>query len=138
METLFQIANMSVLPCWLLLVLAPRWRWTHVVCSIFMPLVLGSLYAWLFSAGMGEGGFGSLSEVMKLFMQPRAVLAGWVHYLAFDLFIGAWLTRDAMRHELPRWALLPCQLLTFMLGPLGLLLYLLLRGTMRKQWEIGA
>lgn len=138
LEQMFQVANTSVLPCWLLLVLAPRWRWTQLVCSLFMPLALGSLYVWLLSAGLGDGGFGSLPEVMKLFTQPRAVFAGWVHYLAFDLFIGAWETRDAMRLEIPRWALLPCQLLTFMFGPIGLLLYLLLRGAMKKQWDIGA
>lgn len=59
LETLFQIANWRVLPCWLLLVLAPRWRWTYVVCSMSMPLVFGSLYAWLLSAGMVDGGFES-------------------------------------------------------------------------------
>jgi hypothetical protein len=137
METLFSIANTSVLPCWLLLIILPRWRWTHIITSLAMPLSLGCLYAWLLSAGLGDGGFGSLPEVMKLFSNPRAVFAGWVHYLAFDLFIGSWETRDAMKLDIPRWLLLPCQLLTFMLGPLGLLLYLLLRGGLKKQWEPG-
>lgn len=137
METLFSIANTSVLPCWLLLMVAPRWRWTHVLTSTLMPLALGCLYLWLLSGGLGEGGFGSLPEVMKLFSNPRAVFAGWVHYLAFDLFIGAWETRDALKLGIPRWLLLPCQLLTFLLGPLGLLLYLLVRGGLKKQWEPG-
>ena len=137
MDQLFSIANTSVLPCWLLLVLAPRWRYTHWICSLVMPVGLGLLYAWLLSAGLGDGGFGSLAEVMKLFSQPRAVFAGWVHYLAFDLFIGAWETRDAMRLGIPRWALTPCQILTFMFGPIGLLLYLLLRGISKQQWEPG-
>jgi hypothetical protein len=137
METLFSIANTGVLPFWILLVVAPRWRWTHVLCSLAVPLALGSLYLWLVSAGLGDGDFNSLGGVMKLFQNPRMVLAGWVHYLAFDLFIGAWETRDAMKHSVPRWLLFPCQFLTLMFGPVGLMLYLLLRGTMRKQWEPG-
>ena len=138
METLFSIANNGVLPFWLLLLVAPRWRWTQVLCSLAMPAALALLYIWLLSGGLGEGGFGSLAEVMKLFTQPQAAFAGWVHYLAFDLFIGAWETRDAMKLGIPRWALLPCQVMTLMLGPIGLLLYLILRGVMRKQWEPGA
>lgn len=138
LEQLFSIANSSVLPCWLLLVLAPHWRWTQRICTLGMPLALGCLYAWLLSGGLGEGDFSSLPGVMKLFTQPRAVFAGWVHYLAFDLFTGAWETRDGLRAGLPRWALLPCQLLTFLFGPLGLLLYLLTKGLWKKQWQPAA
>ncbi len=137
MDQLFSIANTSILPFWLLLILAPRWRWTHTLCSLAVPLILGSLYTWLVSGGFGEGDFNSLAGVMKLFSYPRNVVAGWVHYLVFDLFIGAWATRDAMRLAIPRWQLLPCQVLTLMLGPFGLLLYLLLRGITKKQWEPG-
>lgn len=102
-----------------------------------MPVTFGCLYAWLLSGGLGEGGFDSLTEVMKLFSNPRAVFAGWVHYLAFDLFIGSWETRDALKLGISRWLLLPCQVLTFMFGPLGLMLYLILRGSLKKQWEPG-
>ncbi len=138
METLFSIANTSVLPGWLLLLVAPRWKWTQRFTSLAIPLLLGALYAWLLRNGLGEGSFNTLGGVMQLFTQPNAVLAGWVHYLIFDLFTGAWETRDAMRLGFPRWLLLPCQLLTFLLGPIGLLLYLVLRGGIYKQWEVGA
>lgn len=137
MESLFTIANSSVLPCWILLLVAPQWRWTQLVCALFMPLALGSLYIWLLSAGMGEGGFGSLPEVMQLFSNPRTVFAGWVHYLAFDLFIGAWQTRDALQLRISRWLVAPCLIATFMLGPIGLLAYLLLTGFIRNKWEPG-
>jgi hypothetical protein len=138
MEDLFRIANLSVLPGWLLLILAPRWKHSQRYSALFIPLALGVLYAWLLRNGLGDGDFGSLSGVMRIFAQPPAAFAGWVHYLIFDLFIGAWETRDAARVGLSRWLLLPCQVLTFMLGPLGLLLYLLLRGSIRKRWELGA
>ncbi len=138
MEQLFSLANLSVLPGWLLLILAPRWPWTQRYCALFIPVSLGLLYAWLLRNGLGDGGFGSLAEVSRLFAQPQAVFAGWVHYLIFDLFTGAWESRDALRLGIPRWQLVPCLALTFLLGPLGLLLYLSLRGITKGKWEPGA
>jgi hypothetical protein len=136
MESLFSVANTSVLPCWILLLAAPGWKWTQRICTLYVPLVLGCLYAWLLSGGLGNGDFSSLSGVMELFREPRAVFAGWVHYLVFDLFTGAWEGRDAREIGLPRWAVAPCQVLTFLFGPLGLLAYLLLRGVMRQRWGV--
>jgi hypothetical protein len=63
----------------------------------------------------------------------QALLAGWIHYLAFDLFTGAWEARDARRLRISRWLVAPCLLLTFLFGPLGLGLYLLLRAGLRKK-----
>lgn len=137
MEDLFRLANTSVLPGWLLLVVAPRWKWTQRYCALFVPIALGLVYAWLLRAGLGEGDFGSLAGVMRLFAQPQAAFAGWVHYLIFDLFLGAWEARDAAQLGMPRWLVVPCQILTFLLGPIGLALYLLLRGGLKKQWEVG-
>jgi hypothetical protein len=65
---------------------------------------------------------------MLLFTDHWLVLAGWVHYLAFDLFIGSWQVRDARRNRVPFLLVLPCLLLTFLFGPIGLLLYLFLAG----------
>ena len=126
LDLIFTVANGFALLGWLLLAFAPRWRFTHaVVVSGAMSLVLAGLYSvllWMFH-GTGEGGFGSLLEVVKLFRQPAMVLAGWVHYLAFDLFIGGWELRDAQRRGVPHLLLLPCLGLTLMFGPVGLLLY---------------
>lgn len=63
----------------------------------------------------------------RLFEDPYLLLAGWVHYLAFDLFIGSWEVRDAQRLRLPRLLVVPCLLLTFLFGPAGLLLYFTIR-----------
>jgi hypothetical protein len=79
------------------------------------------------------GGFGSLEGVMLLFTSPHAVLAGWIHYLAFDLFVGAWEVRDARRHGLSHWMVVPCLALTLMLGPFGLLTYLVLRAALKRE-----
>ena len=128
-DFLFSLANPAALLGWALLVLAPRWRGTRaVVLSGALPLLLAATYAVLIAAhyvGLhgGEGGFGSLDEVAALFRDRWALLAGWVHYLCFDMWTGAWETRDAQLRGVPHWLLVPCLLLTFMFGPVGLLLY---------------
>lgn len=128
-DLLFQIANPVALLGWALLVLAPRWRGTqHLVISGALPLLLAASYLLIISYQTlahpaSGGGFGSLDEVAALFRQPWALLAGWVHYLAFDQFVGSWEVRDAQRRDLPHGWLVPCLLLTFLLGPVGLLLY---------------
>ncbi len=130
-DTLFALANNLVLPAWLLLVFAPGWKWTQqLVHAGWIPLLLGGAYAGLLLMGPGApegGGFSTLTGVMRLFGSPTAALAGWIHYLVFDLFVGAWEVRDARRREISHLWVVPCLLFTFLLGPLGLLLYLAVR-----------
>ncbi len=127
----FSICNYGVLPAWLLLVFAPSWAGTQrIVHAGWIPLLLGIVYLSAFALNPDSpegGGFGSLREVMALFTSPFAVLAGWVHYLVFDLFVGAWEVRDAQRRGVPHRFVVPCLVFTLMLGPIGLLLYLVLR-----------
>ena len=94
-----------------------------------IPGLLAIAYTVLIVSTFGdaEGGFGSLAELMKLFRSDWSVLTGWIHYLAFDLFIGAWEARDSRAVGIPHWKVGPCLLLTFLLGPIGLLTYYLLR-----------
>lgn len=128
-DFLFSLANTLVLPGWLLLALAPRWRGT---CALVLggtwPIGLAAAYAtFILVHYLGPhstaGGFGSLAQVAALFRDPWALLAGWVHYLCFDIFVGAWEVRDAQRRGVPHWQVLPCLVFTFLFGPVGLLLY---------------
>ena len=114
---------------WLLLVILPRWRHTQIICAVAIPLAIAVLYLGLILKffGRGPGGFGSLAEVGLLFSQPGPLLAGWVHYLAFDLFIGSWEVRDSQKHGVSHWLVIPCLIATFMLGPIGLLTYFIIR-----------
>lgn len=132
-DLLFKIASNVAVLGWLLLILAPRWRGTRaVVLSGALPLLLAATYV----AVIGYqtvvhpapgAGFGSLAQVAALFHEPWALTAGWVHYLCFDMAVGIWESRDAQRCGVPHLLLLPCLVATFMLGPLGLLLYSALR-----------
>ena len=94
-----------------------------------VPAALGIVYLTLLVMNTPpEGaGFASLAQVERLFSSQWLLLAGWVHYLAFDLFIGAWEVRDAMRLNVPHLLVIPCLVLTFLVGPVGLLLYFIIR-----------
>lgn len=129
-ETIFSICNMLALAGWLLLIFLPRWKWTSlIVCSGGISLLLGGVYLVLIVTffGRAEGGFGSLAEVAKLFEQEYLLLAGWVHYLAFDLFVGIWEVKDSQIRAVPHWMVVPCLVLTFLFGPIGLIAYYIVR-----------
>lgn len=138
-ESLFSIASTIVLPGWFLLIVFPRWKYSaNVIAAVVIPVLLAFLYGWLILAHTGDsdGGFGSLAEVSLLFSNDFLLLAGWVHYLAFDLFIGSWEVRDSQRHGIHHLVVIICLLFTFMLGPVGLLLYLATRAGWKKQWSL--
>jgi hypothetical protein len=143
-ETLYTILNLSVMPAWLLLAILPRAPITRaLVHSGLYPLVLGVFYivvmvmTLFFGMGAEGGGFSSAAGVSQLFSHPLGILVGWSHYLVFDLFVGAWQARDAQRRGVPHLALVPCLFFTLMLGPVGLLLYLVVRKlTGRGGWSL--
>jgi Domain of unknown function (DUF4281) len=124
-EAAFSTVNLIALAGWLLLVAFPRNGRALFTAGTVVPLLLSTIYLGLLAVhfGEGSGSFSSLQGVADLFSNRWILLAGWVHYLAFDLFIGAWETKDAMARGLSRWLLAPCLALTFMLGPVGLLAY---------------
>ncbi len=136
-ESIFAICNYGVLPAWILLAVAPAWSWTRrIVHQVWIPILLGSVYLFVLLVGSPsppEGDFTSLEGVMALFASPHFALVGWVHYLVFDLFIGAWEVRDAQRRSIPHGFVVPCLFLTLMFGPIGLLSYLVLRLVLRRE-----
>jgi len=138
-DVLFAICNNGILPAWLLLIVAPGWPWTQrIVHAVWIPALLGLAYLFALTQGSPPEGasFFSLAGVMSFFTDPWAATAGWIHYLAFDLFVGAWQVRDARRNGISHALLLPCLIATLMLGPLGLLAYLALRGLLRQQTSL--
>ena len=132
LEQIFSLCSGLAMLGWLGLALAPRLEFTRdTMPSLIIPIILGVTYAYLMfsfsGAASDDGGFGSLAQVKALFGVDALLLAGWIHYLAFDLFVGAWIVRDAQEEWISHWLVLPCLFFTLMAGPFGLLLYLALR-----------
>ena len=124
----FRIGSTAALVAWTALAVSPpsrRWTpWVWRVTGWALPLALGVVYvALLASHWGGPGGFGSLQDVQLLFSRPGPLAAGWLHYLAFDLFVGTWIARQAAAGGIGHLWVLPCLLLTFLFGPSGLLAY---------------
>ena len=125
---------------WLLLAIVPRKQLSVHVAGVFIPLILAAIYLYLIVTHIrgAEGGFGSLADVAKLFSKPELLLAGWIHYLCFDLFIGAWEVRDSQANGIPHLVVIPCLLMTFLLGPIGLLFYIVIRSAKLRRIEAPA
>ncbi len=141
METLFQTSNLLSLPFWALMIFLPRWRWTRRIMESLWPIVLFALlYAVLILPQLG-GALGSLlnptlSGIIALLSKPEAMMAGWAHYLAFDLFVGRWAYLDSRERNLSAWLMAPVLFAILMAGPIGFLLYLIVRaahGAFQKQ-----
>jgi hypothetical protein len=134
-EWVFSAGSRLAMLGWLALALSPAGaRWTPLArrfAGRWVPATLAVAYVALFAQhGMGDGGYGTLAEVQRLFAVPGIATTGWLHYLAFDLFVGAWISERAQALGLPHWLLLPMLALTFLFGPAGLLAWALVRGAM--------
>lgn len=142
--TIFEATNVYAMICWLVLLLAPRRE--QVLPLLFMAgcgllaLTYAILIAGLMSGTFDADGprsqdFSSLAGVMALFDSKGGATIGWIHYLAFDLFVGIWAARNADRRGIARWMQLIVLPFIFLLGPLGLVLYLVLRTFAGKSVE---
>jgi hypothetical protein len=136
-DRLFDIANLIALLGWIALAFAPLARDRLVFAARVIGVALALSYAGLLitslaGGGTEGGGFTSLEGVTALFARPEAVLVGWVHYLAFDLWVGAWAVEDAGKRGVPHWAMVPVLFLTLMAGPIGLLVYLAARAGLSR------
>jgi hypothetical protein len=129
LERVFDLCSLIAVAGWLCLLLAPVRRTGLVAASRFFSALLCIAYLiQLLTITEPTGGdFTTLRGVTLLFSAPGNVMLGWTHYLAFDLFTGSWEIDDAGREGLPHWVLVPILFLTFMLGPVGLLVYLVVR-----------
>lgn len=125
-ETAFSIASLAAMLCWMALILLPR-RWPVLdgLIRLVVPLGLAIAYSVLVLTHFftGEGGFESLANVRLLFQSDAALLAGWIHYLAFDLLIGGWIAKESDALGVSRLIQAPILFATFMFGPLGWLLF---------------
>lgn len=137
-EKIFQLCSTLALIGWLVLILfSPFWfQAPRFIIGIAVTL-LAVVYTWLIFSSFqlsDMSSFGTLEGVMKLFTDKTLVTAGWVHYLAFDLLTGCWIVDNARKHGINHWFTVPCLFFTFMLGPFGWLLYIVLRTAFTKRY----
>ncbi|MBT8471004.1 MAG: DUF4281 domain-containing protein [Marinicaulis sp.] len=129
LENTFSLAGNLAMVGWALLAFGPR-RWgVLTLTGAVIPSLLAILYGALMFIHFADsgGGYGSLAEVRALFGKDELLLAGWVHYLAFDLAVGAYIAAEADRAGLSRLIQFPFLVMTLMFGPVGFLLFQLTR-----------
>ena len=121
----FQLCNTAILPAWLVLIFFSRSKWRNWVIYIFC-IALSAVYAFYVIAGFSAfdpASFSSLEGVKQLFTKDEALLAGWVHYLVFDLLVGNWIVNQSIQHGIRQYWVIPCLFFCFMFGPVGYLIF---------------
>ena len=139
-DFVFSTANLLAMVAWAALILLPRWQLLMAVelymvvgllCFVYAFSIIGLMAGWLPpGATTGDGtpvGFSTIEEVRALFASDGGLTIGWVHYLAFDLFVGIWIARDGDDKVISRFVQAPILLATFLAGPLGLFIWLIVR-----------
>jgi hypothetical protein len=131
-NTIFSLSNLFVIPFWGLMILLPRWRWTQRIAQFpFFVAILALVYAILviphLPALLAVLSQPTVTSIAALLGTPAGATIGWVHFLAFDLFVGRWIYLDSHEQGISAWFVSPLLFLTFMFGPLGFLCYLCLR-----------
>ena len=135
-SVIFSIVNMIAMPMWLLMIFLPKWKFTRLLIDYkIFPIALSLFYVFYIVKSISEGGgmdFGSLDSVMQLFTLENAVLAGWIHYLAFDLLVGMWMLDQNQKLGMNHLFIVPCLLGAFMMGPVGFLLFIIIRSIKKR------
>ncbi|MEM6377918.1 MAG: ABA4-like family protein [Bacteroidota bacterium] len=130
-EFVFGTGGQLAMAMWLLLIIAPKWKVTTFLMDYrIVPIVLSLLYAFYMIPVVAREGmldFGSLNSVMDLFTIAPLALAGWIHYLAFDLLIGMWIIEQNRSLGIHHLLIIPCLLACFMFGPVGFLLFMIMK-----------
>ena len=141
-ELIYAMSNIILMPAWALLIFVPNWRWTdRIVQRIWIPLLYClacTLILIIKPAGPEGASIASFKGFMLLLSDPMTGLMIWIQLVIWDLFIGAWMARDARRRRIhPGWMVLP-MVTIYIFGPPGLLLYLTLRFLMRRATTLDA
>jgi hypothetical protein len=127
---IFSFGNAFVLIGWILLLFAPTWKYTQSIVLNGIIIVFAVLYTFMLAvdiANFDPNSFSTLENVKALFQNDNAVAAGWLHYLAFDLFVGAFIVKESQKNEISRWIYTLILPFAFMFGPVGYLLFFVVK-----------
>lgn len=136
--TLFQLVFLVAAPFWFLMIVLPTWKWTRpIVSSPLIALPAASIYVILLIPQVVTATTAvanpTLSSVMDLLTTPEGAALAWAHFIAFDLFVGAWQYRDGRDRGVHPLIMAPVLVLTILLAPLGFAVYLGIRYLARPQ-----
>lgn len=139
-DQLFQLSNGLVMPFWLLMIVLPFWGWTkRIIRSPWIAAPAALLYAALvlpqLASLLAELANPQLAQIAAFLGTPAGATIGWAHLLAFDLFVGRWVYLDSRERNISAWLVSPILFVVLMFGPLGLLLYLVVRRFSTRQAE---
>ena len=134
-ENIYLLANWGVIPFWLLLIFAPHHGFTNFINqSIIVPLLLATSYSYLSYNLYLEGNifdsfelYSGLDGLYSMFANETLLLVFWLHFLAISLFTGTWIVRDSRKYLIPKIIIIPSLVLTYFSGPVGLVIYWLVR-----------
>ena len=129
-STIFSICNSVIVFGWLLLLILPNWKYTQAVILNGLLVVFSIVYTYLLLQDFDQlsvDSFSTLAKLKLLFQSDTAVTAGWVHYLVFDLFVGAYIVRKSIQIGLSRWVYSFVLPFAFMCGPIGYLLFVIIK-----------
>ena len=127
---IFSICNIVILLGWILLIFLPNWKYTQAIILNGLLVLFASIYAFMILKDIGNfnpDSFSTLANVKALFQNDNAVAAGWIHYLAFDLFVGTYIVRKSKQIGLSRVLYTFALPFTFMFGPMGYLLFVIFK-----------
>jgi len=136
-DQIFQIVSAIAMISWIILIIFPYKSWTSELLIGVIITLFGIVYTFIIFTSISPGDFNNFSTldgVMALFTNKEGVVAGWIHYLAFDLMAGLYIVNNSRKYNINRWVILPSLFFTFMLGPFGLLLYLIIRAFKTRQY----
>ena len=130
-ELLFNICNITILVVWTAILFFPRTSFSKLLISFpWIPLGISFLYIYfiIIAGGLADADFSSLDGIVSLFKKatPESAAAGWLHYLAFDFWMGAWILKNSKKILIPHIFIILPLLFTFMLGPVGVLTYVII------------
>ncbi len=141
-QRLFEVTNTVALLAWIVLVAFPSRRFvSHILCALVVPGLLAGCYAAVIGWKLASGGpppddLMTLAGLRAAFADDWVFAAAWTHYLVFDMVVGAWIARDAVRLGIP-WPLRTLALvLTFLAGPVGFLLHIVVRAAVRRTFAV--
>ena len=138
MSQIFQLSNLLVMPFWVLMIAAPKWGWSRrIMASTLVVIPIAVLYSSLvipnFAALLPLLANPQLDIIAGLLSTPSGATTAWIHFLAFDLWTGRWVYSDSQQVSIPTWLTSLCLVCVFMVGPFGLLVYILVR-----RWHRGS